>query len=185
MLRLETWRSVVGYEGLYKVSNRGRVKSITRLVKRKKETQRVPGKIMALGLHTGGYLIVNLSKDGRRSYPFVHRLVAEVFIRNPKNKPQVNHKDANKQNNSTVNLEWVTQEENTKHAVEAGLYSDPFSAAPQIGELNNSAKLTLAEVQAIKKALKKPYRGLQIELAKKYGVTEALISAIKLGKAWP
>lgn len=63
-----------------------------------------------------GYLKVDLHKDGKRTHKKVHRLVAEAFVPNPANKPQVNHKDGNKQNNSYTNLEWVTNQENVIHA---------------------------------------------------------------------
>lgn len=68
-----------------------------------------------------GYLSVDLYKDGKRVTRGVHRLVAEAFIPNPENKPEVNHKDGNKHNNSISNLEWVTKKENVRHAWDNGL----------------------------------------------------------------
>lgn len=68
-----------------------------------------------------GYLVVNIRKNGKRQPEYVHRLVAEVFIPNPENKPQVNHKDGNKHNNCVSNLEWVSDAENKEHAVKTGL----------------------------------------------------------------
>ena len=68
-----------------------------------------------------GYFIVTLTNQGKRSNKFIHRLLATHFIPNPLNKPQVNHIDGNKQNNDLSNLEWVTSQENSRHAVDTGL----------------------------------------------------------------
>lgn len=95
-LENEIWRDVIGYEGLYKISSLGRVKSL----KYGKE------KILKLGKNNYGYLIVVLCKEGTRRTCKVHRLVAIAFIPNPSNLPQVNHKDENPSNNKVENLEW-------------------------------------------------------------------------------
>ena len=102
----EVWKSVPGYEGIYEVSNQGRVKSLVR------ETNNQYGKeeiILSPGwVHhkENGYLFVRLCKDGVKKRFLLHRLVAEVFIPNPDNLPQVNHKDENPNNNCIENLEW-------------------------------------------------------------------------------
>lgn len=76
----------------------------------------------------GGYRKVNLyDKRGKCSKKYVHRLVAEAFIPNPENKPNVNHIDCNRQNNKASNLEWCTQSENIKHAVKCGTYVSNLS----------------------------------------------------------
>ena len=99
----EMWKAVPGYEGLYDVSHLGRVYSL------KRQKMLKPHK-------TGnGYLQVMLSKDNRRTYPLVHRLVAEVFIPNPESKPQVNHRNGDKSDNRAENLEWCTMSENLLH----------------------------------------------------------------------
>lgn len=114
----EIWKDIQGYEGLYQVSNLGRVKSLARLDTR---GQRVSEKILKLGKHRAGYFRVNLYKNGKMKQYLVHRLVALAFIPNPENKEQVNHIDGNKQNNVIENLEWCTHSENIQHAYRTGL----------------------------------------------------------------
>ena len=83
-----------------------------------------------------GYLQVQLYKNGIRSHKRVHRLVAEAFIPNPNNKPEVNHKDGNKHNNSVDNLEWVDKSENMKHAFRTGLCKHNPNHKPMLGHKN-------------------------------------------------
>ena len=99
----EVWKDIKGYEGLYQISNLGRVKRVT------------TGRILKGGKDKDGYLMVKLYKNNIRSNKKIHRLVAEAFIPNPENKPQVNHADENKTNNSLDNLEWMTAKENINH----------------------------------------------------------------------
>lgn len=105
----EIWKDVEGFEGLYQISSRGRLKSF----KQYKE-----GKILRLTNKKGGYFSFVLQGIGhaRRSVR-IHRLVATAFIPNPDNLPQVNHIDGNKQNNAVENLEWCTASENHRHAL--------------------------------------------------------------------
>lgn len=111
----EIWKPVVGFEGLYEVSNLGNVKSIERNGTVK------GGKYMSKILDNYGYYMCKLRNKKIVKIPKIHRLVAQAFIPNPENKPQVNHKDGNKLNNCVDNLEWVTPRENILHAVENGL----------------------------------------------------------------
>lgn len=102
----EKWKWIKGFEGLYKISNKGRIKSY-----HKQEE----GYIMS-SKNSNWYESITLFKKGKSFYKRIHRLVAKEFIPNPKNKPQVNHKDMDKHNNCVENLEWVTASENSKHA---------------------------------------------------------------------
>ena len=122
----EVWKDVEGYEGLYQVSDLGRVKSLDRWRYNailKGERQLIRGTVRKAHPDRRGYLKVTLYKDGKRTTFPVHRLVAEAFIPNPENKPQINHKDGCKVNNSVDNLEFCTRAENMAHAFGTGLNS--------------------------------------------------------------
>lgn len=103
----EIWRDIEGYEGWYQVSSQGRVRSLDRFINCAHNGKRkIKGKII-VGSNAGrGYLMVNLIMNSKPSYKYVHRLVAETFLPNPYNFPQVNHKDEDKRNNCVENLEW-------------------------------------------------------------------------------
>lgn len=112
---IEEWREIEGYEGLYQVSNLGRVKSLFRVVIRSNgKPNTVNEKILKYGMNRG-YCAVVLCKNGKRKMYKVHRLVAMAFLSNPHNLPEVNHKDENKKNNCVDNLEWCTPKYNTNY----------------------------------------------------------------------
>lgn len=100
---MEEWRDIQSWEGIYQVSDRGRIKSFK---------GSASGRILSNTNKTGWYLSVVLQKGSRRRSDRIHRLVAEAFIPNPFGKPEVNHIDGNKQNNCVENLEWCTHGEN-------------------------------------------------------------------------
>src|SRR5688572_8966386 len=106
----ENWKDVVGYEGIYLVSDLGRVRSLPREVFQPGVIKSYPinERILKPGIRSGRYLRVNLFRDGEASGVFVHRLVAIAFLPNPENKRCVNHKDCNPSNNKLDNLEWCT-----------------------------------------------------------------------------
>ena len=113
----EIWIDIKGYEGLYQVSNLGRVKSLERIASQGKRGQRSIGeKIKTPRPNKKGYLKVMLSKDNIQKGYFVHRLVGIAFLENKDMKPQINHKDGDVTNNCVNNLEWSTQSENMQHA---------------------------------------------------------------------
>ena len=113
---MEEWRSIPGYEGLYEVSNLGRVRSLDRYVKYSNGNIHLhKGKVLSLGKNTDGYLKVHLKCNTKCKTITVHRLVALTFIPNPDNLPCVNHKDEDKTNNRVENLEWCTQQYNLNY----------------------------------------------------------------------
>lgn len=99
----EIWKDIRGYEGLYQVSDLGRV--------------RRGNKLLHLNTNTYGYKHITLCKNNVPKTVVVHKLVADAFIENPQSKPQINHKDGNKENNTVANLEWITQGDNNRHAI--------------------------------------------------------------------
>ncbi|MGN1298135.1 MAG: NUMOD4 domain-containing protein [Clostridia bacterium] len=118
----EVWKDIDGYEGLYQVSNLGRVKSFDRYVKNKMSNKNIKkGRVLRPCVSKYGYLNVNLVKNTKGKTSAIHRLVAIAFIENPENKLCVNHIDGNKKNNNVYNLEWVTHSENNIHAIKTGL----------------------------------------------------------------
>ena len=118
----EVWIDVVGYEGLYQVSNLGRVKNLKRKVPYAKGMRTIPERILRNHINECGYVYVRLYKDAKGKNIKLHRIVAQAFIKNPENKRCVNHIDGNKQNNRAENLEWVTHSENMQHASDSGLW---------------------------------------------------------------
>ena len=113
----EIWRDIKGYEGLYQVSNTGKVKSLERTVWNNRGYYKtVPEKILE-GYDNGyGYLRVELCKDGKGKWYRINRLVAQAFLENPNSLPEVNHKDEIKTNNRVDNLEWCTKQYNVEYS---------------------------------------------------------------------
>lgn len=137
-LENEEWKDILNYEGLYQISNLGRVKSLERKVeyinksKYKKEyktTKTYEEKLIQQYMNESGYMRVHLSKNGKSKFHFVHRLVAQGFIDNPENLPEVNHKDENTINNSVKNLEWCDR-----------LYNANYDTRPQRCGKHNKKK---------------------------------------------
>ena len=111
----EIWKDIEGYEGMYQVSNMGRVRSVERTAWNGKGYRTVAERILKAGNSGLGYLVVTLCKEGENKNHLIHRLVAKAFLPNADNLPEVNHKDENKENNKAENLEWVTCSENINH----------------------------------------------------------------------
>ena len=107
----EIWKDIEGYEGYYKISNFGRIRSMDRVTSNGRSLK---GKLAKLQ-KTKGYTSLTLHKDSKRKRFLVSRLVAIHFLENPMNKKEVNHIDENKDNNHVDNLEWCTPKENANH----------------------------------------------------------------------
>ena len=121
---MEIWRAIVGTKGFIEVSSEGRVRSLLKGTPRLLKTQ----------IDRNGYHRIRVTVEKIKTTYKVHREVAKAFIDNPDNLPQVNHKDGNKNNNSISNLEWVTNQENARHAIKNGLWKSVFEASRKENE---------------------------------------------------
>jgi hypothetical protein len=117
---MEQWKEVQNTNGKILISSTGRIKSLLR-----DDT----GRILKPQLDHKGYRRISVTIDGHKMTYKVHRLVAQAFIPNTDNKPQVNHIDGNKNNNAVENLEWVTNQENCNHAINAGLWDSVIAGS--------------------------------------------------------
>ena len=163
----EQWRDVVGYEGLYQVSNFGRVKSFHK------------GKVIIRKPVTlsDGYQQVSLDKNGKRKCMGIHVLVAKMFIPNPENKPMVDHYDRNPANNTVRNLSWVTNSENQRRAVELG--------SKKCGCDNPRSNLSSEQVREIRRLyVRRSHEFGSVALAKMFGVSVSTIKRIVNGTSY-
>jgi hypothetical protein len=156
-LVFEEWKDVVGHEGLYMISNLGRVKSLRRVVSRSTSDMVISERILSQNISTTGYYYVVLHKDKKPKTCKIHRLVGLSFIPNPHNKPQINHIDGNKLNNTLNNLEWVSVSENAKHSYGMGLsrvsdYQKKMTSLANRGQNCANSKLTEYDIQVIRDA---------------------------------
>lgn len=119
-MKNEIWKDIKNYEGLYQVSNLGRVKSLNRIEKSGNKFRKRAEKILTQNI-TQGYKYVNICKNNKIKTYRIHRLVAETFLPNPEKLPQVNHIDGNKLNNDVNNLEWCSCKHNIQEAYRLGL----------------------------------------------------------------
>jgi hypothetical protein len=173
---LDYWKPIKGYEEKYSVSYCGGVRSLNRIVNGRMNGKRfVSGKILRPCLDIRGYLYVNLYNKNGKMAKKIHRLVAETFVSNPNNYPQVNHMVGVKPINFVPNLEWCTSSYNLKHAFANGLKNLQ-------GENHPNSKLTNKQVIEIKTKLLLGQRN--VDLAKEYGVNADNIHRIKKGKRW-
>lgn len=133
----EVWKELVGYEGLYWVSNFGRICGVPR--------KGTPGGIMKGRKDKKGYISVTLRKDGNQTTQKLHRLVAKTFIPNPNNLPEINHKDENKSNNAINNLEWCTTAYNHEYGTRTLRCGKPVKCV-ETGKVYPGAKWAAQEL---------------------------------------
>lgn len=142
----EIWKDIKEYEGLYQVSNLGRIKSLPKYRKAYNGGYITKERMLNGYPNSTGYLRVFLKKNGREKKFFIHRLVAECFIENKDNKPEVNHIDSDFLNNNVNNLEWVNHQENMQHAWKSGRLNHIVDVGKKYGK------------RTIKYAIEKRYR---------------------------
>jgi hypothetical protein len=174
----EIWKDVVGYEGLYQVSNLGRIKSLQKIRLMPISNHKIifAEKIISfyLGKNKDFYPSFRICNHGKIKTVNVHRLVAEAFIPNPENKKEVNHKNGIKTDNRLENLEWCNHSENQLHALKIGL-------SLCIGETHYKTILSEEQVKKIKYG----HKNIKArEISKIYGIHFSTVSAIRRGKTW-
>lgn len=178
-LNRETWRSVPDYEGIYEISNLGRIKSLDRSCTDKRGRKYfLYGKLMKQKTTSFNYQTISLSKTSKSKDFFIHKLVALAFIPNPENKKEVNHINGIKSDNTVFNLEWCTRSENNRHAIDTGLL------VAQRGVDRYNSKLTEEQVIRIKKAYKKNPKLHQKKLAEEMGICRKALNSIVKGHTW-
>lgn len=166
IIKKQIWKKIKGFPK-YEISNTGEVRSFyfgksTKLAQRKT---------------SAGYFGVTLCENKERKDSYIHKLVAEAFLSNLKNKTFVNHKDGNKNNNNVSNLEWCTPSENMQHAYDMNLRES------QKGESHGRSKLTDSDILKIR-SLYKNTKIKQKELAEMFSVCRETVGLIVLNKIW-
>lgn len=140
----EIWKDVVGFEGFYKVSNKGNVYSVGRVSSQGKKCGGLTLKPRCVG---DGYLQVSLYKNGKMKSKYIHRLVAEAFIPNPKSLPQINHIDEVKDNNELSNLEWCTREYNNHYGTRIERFTQALSKKVRAVNVETGEVITFNSTQ--------------------------------------
>lgn len=173
----EIWKDIPGYEDYYQASDQGNIKSKDRVASTKAGVIKpTKGKVLNLTIKSNLYLSVMFSVGAITKRHHAHRLVAQTFIPNPENKPEVNHIDGIKSNNRVQNLEWVTTKENRVHASLNNLTCK--------GEKSFQSKLTNNKVLAIKRLYRMNPKFNKLALSVKLGVRDTTIHKIIKGQRW-
>lgn len=181
MSTIEQWRPVAGYEGLYEVSNQGRVRSLDRLCKSdKRSDQWMKGKILCpkINPHRQNRCTVALTRKGVPSYPYISRLVLTAFVGPAPRDHDAAHWDGDPTNNCLDNLRWATVSENMSDKKRHGTDSS--------GTRNAMSKLTDEQVLYIRRNYKRIsyHKSNALELAERFNVSRAVILQIANNKRW-
>lgn len=168
-------KDIKGFEGLYAITEDGRVWRHSRLIKTNgRGTYWCKGRYLKIYKNPKNYPLVFLFLKGRKTFSLIHRLVAEAFIPNPLGSPQVNHKNGRKEDARIENLEWTTNSENMKHAYRTGLRA--------IGADLPHSKLDAKKVMQIRVLATQGVSKTQI--ARNYGVARTTIRQVIFGRSW-
>ncbi len=173
MSKTEVWCPTLGFEGLYEVSSRGRVRAL-RIVNKQTDHVRSSPRLLKPSFARGGYLFVQLCRKNKKHARRVHRLVLEAFVGLRPLGHQASHLDGSRTNNNIANLTWMTVKDNCALKKQHGTHT--------FGETSPYAKLTPPAVRRIRKALKRGETGRSI--AARFGVGEATISRVKRKEMW-
>lgn len=172
---IEIWKDVVGYEGLYQVSNLGRVKSLKRVARSLKSDKWYSKKerILKNWVCTNKRSLVALCKEGKMHRQLAYRLVAKAFLPNHNNLPTVNHKNGNVQDNRVENLEWMSHSQNSSHSIHV-LKNKPYQIPVEINHVAVKAYKLSGEYVGEYKSI--------LEAASNLGVNKSSISAVLSGR---
>lgn len=169
----ERWLPIRGYEGLYEVSDMGRVRSLDRVCS---DGKRRKGRILRQGDNSDGYLLAKLSHRGTVKTKTTHSLVAEAFIGRRPGKGQVNHINGKRADNRVDNLEWVSRSQNMLHAYRV------LGSASNVGERNPNTKLDKLAVIEIRVA--HAAGASYSELAERHGISGSHVRNIVTRENW-
>jgi hypothetical protein len=174
---MEIWKDVVGYEGLYQVSNLGRIKSLEkkRIGLKDQKIRTYKELILKQKMNIYGYFEVSLYSNNVSKHFKSHRIICEAFLPNLENKRQVNHKNGIKSDNRLENLEWATSSENTKHSFDNGFQK------PASGEKNGHSILTEKDVLMIRSG---ELKMTQRQMALFFNVKPSTINCIIKRRNW-
>ena len=175
-MNVEIWKPVVGYEGLYEVSNLGNVKSLN--YKRRNVIR-----VLKAGTGSGGYKHIELHKNSKPKHFLIHRLVAQAFIPNPNNYPEVNHKDENKQNNCVDNLEWCDAKYNINYGtcIQRRMQKMMGEKHPWFGKFSKENHSSKPIIQSVLGIFVKRWDCVA-DIVRETGFSQGTISSCALGK---
>lgn len=179
---VELWKGIPGYSA-YEASNLGNIRSVSRIVhnpstRTKSSEHWVTGKLKSIYIRKDGYAAVGMAADGdRHKIVRAHRIIALTWVPNPKNKPDVNHKNGIKHDNRAENLEWCTKKENLKHAYDTGLNVKVKEMLP----LSNVARFTPIAQYTIHGEFVSNYPSI-VDAAEKTGFSGSSIKRVLSGK---